>query len=360
MSKDPTTSKQAVIQASPPSRSNIIHVIEHQDLRSHQIAVGNIQLKSCGFYFGVSDLARPTRLDGGPLNKSSIRGQQVSIFHFTLDEKNLAFFSGSQVPCPYRVYIRFFEAWASGEQSEYISPCICSVIFNSSAAQLPDVLQVKCGFKSAQRKCEPVDITALCCPLKAEVNTVEVTWRSNANRNVCMFIQLVCRVTASGLLKRLTQNDVREAQLMQEQIKENLMLGSDSDIVATNLRISLCCPLGAMRMSAPCRANTCTHLQCFDALVYFQMNEQRPSWNCPICDKSARYENLFIDGFFMEIIEKSRGANLVELGRDGEWSPVDSLDDEDEDEDSGDKKPDELNNMNNFAYLNAVTTRADD
>lgn len=54
--------------------------------------------------------------------------------------------------------------------------------------------------------------------------------------------------------------------------------------------------LGKMRLSVPCRAVTCSHLQCFDAALYLQMNEKKPTWICPVCDKKAAYESLIIDG----------------------------------------------------------------
>ena len=50
-------------------------------------------------------------------------------------------------------------------------------------------------------------------------------------------------------------------------------------------------------MTIPARASTCTHLQCFDAPMYLQMNEKKPTWICPVCDKPAEFEKLFIDGF---------------------------------------------------------------
>lgn len=51
-----------------------------------------------------------------------------------------------------------------------------------------------------------------------------------------------------------------------------------------------------MRLTVPCRAVTCCHLQCFDAALYLQMNEKKPTWICPVCDKKAAYESLIIDG----------------------------------------------------------------
>lgn len=52
-----------------------------------------------------------------------------------------------------------------------------------------------------------------------------------------------------------------------------------------------------MRLQIPCRSLTCSHLQCFDATLYIQMNEKKPTWVCPVCDKKAPYEHLIIDGW---------------------------------------------------------------
>jgi hypothetical protein len=73
-------------------------------------------------------------------------------------------------------------------------------------------------------------------------------------------------------------------------------LSDDADVATTSFNVSLVCLLGKMQMTTPCRASTCYHLQYFDAYVYLQMNEQKPAWMCPICDKPALYENLIIDG----------------------------------------------------------------
>jgi len=54
--------------------------------------------------------------------------------------------------------------------------------------------------------------------------------------------------------------------------------------------------LGKMRMTVPCRASTCNHLQCYDAATYLMMNEKKPTWTCPVCDRPADFSKLNIDG----------------------------------------------------------------
>lgn len=65
-----------------------------------------------------------------------------------------------------------------------------------------------------------------------------------------------------------------------------------------------------MRLMIPCRALTCSHLQCFDATLYIQMNEKKPTWVCPVCDKKAPYEHLIIDGLVVQSPAGSRDARL--------------------------------------------------
>lgn len=69
----------------------------------------------------------------------------------------------------------------------------------------------------------------------------------------------------------------------------------DSDIVATSTVMSLKCPLSYMRLRDPCRGNLCNHNQCFDAMSYLQLQQQAPTWLCPICNRLATYESLQID-----------------------------------------------------------------
>jgi len=66
--------------------------------------------------------------------------------------------------------------------------------------------------------------------------------------------------------------------------------------------------LGKIRMKVPCRSVTCDHLQCFDAITYLRMNEKKPTWFCPVCDRRADYSKLIIDGFVVADISSSSSA----------------------------------------------------
>lgn len=69
----------------------------------------------------------------------------------------------------------------------------------------------------------------------------------------------------------------------------------DPDVVAVSQVLSLKCPLSYMRLDVPCRGTQCSHIQCFDATSYLQLQEQGPQWLCPICNKSVPFEQLAVD-----------------------------------------------------------------
>lgn len=61
-------------------------------------------------------------------------------------------------------------------------------------------------------------------------------------------------------------------------------MDDDDDVVATsNVPVSLKDPASMMRMKLPARSSSCKHVQCFDCETFFALNEQVPTWSCPIC-----------------------------------------------------------------------------
>ena len=108
-------------------------------------------------------------------------------------------------------------------------------------------------------------------------------------------------------------------------VKEKLSDG-DTEIATTSCKVSLACPLGKMRMKIPARAATCDHLQCFDAQLYLMMNEKKPKWECPVCQKkNAEPMSLQIDGFFLDLVQSSRlppDEHEININQDASWTPL--------------------------------------
>uniref|UniRef100_A0A8D0CU36 Protein inhibitor of activated STAT, 2 n=1 Tax=Sander lucioperca TaxID=283035 RepID=A0A8D0CU36_SANLU len=147
-------------------------------------------------------------------------------------------------------------------------------------------------------------------------NQISVTWTYS------MSVYLVRQLTSPLLLQRLRMKGIRNPDHSRALIKEKLTADPDSEIATTSLRVSLMCPLGKMRLTVPCRAVTCSHLQCFDAALYLQMNEKKPTWICPVCDKKAAYESLIIDGLFLEILNDCSDVDEIKFQEDGTWCPM--------------------------------------
>ena len=94
----------------------------------------------------------------------------------------------------------------------------------------------------------------------------------------------LCRVTsADQLTAQLKQRQYRSKEEVLAKMQRQAM---DEDIVTGASTLKLTCPLTYMRLATPCRADTCEHIQCFDAQSFYSMNEQSPQWLCPVCNQS--------------------------------------------------------------------------
>lgn len=61
--------------------------------------------------------------------------------------------------------------------------------------------------------------------------------------------------------------------------------------------------LAFTRIVTPIRSRACNHLQCFDATTFLTMNEQTPTWSCPVCHRRIEnWEDLIVDEFFSQML----------------------------------------------------------
>ncbi|EEC07489.1 sumo ligase, putative, partial [Ixodes scapularis] len=210
----------------------------------------------------------------------------------------------------------------SCEQDDIFPHSMC-VKVNSKVCPLPNPIPTNKPGVEPKRPSRPINIVSMCRLSPTVSNHVSVTWLSEYGRAYAIGVYLVRKLTASTLLQRLKATGMRNPDHTRAMIKEKLQHDPDSEIATTSLRGSLICPLGKMRMGIPCRALTCLHLQCFDASLYLQMNEKKPTWICPVCDRPATFTSLVIDGLFMEITMKAPGdCKEVQFHEDGSWSPL--------------------------------------
>ncbi|GAA5876930.1 hypothetical protein JCM3774_000542 [Rhodotorula dairenensis] len=106
----------------------------------------------------------------------------------------------------------------------------------------------------------------------------------------------------------------------EEVIQGIIKLNDDPDVEASAFGLSLKDPLSYARIETPIRSVHCQHIACFDAVTWFEMNEQTPQWMCPICSKTLKVEDMLVDGYFEDILKVcSSAVDSVTVEPDGTW-----------------------------------------
>ncbi|XP_023219375.1 E3 SUMO-protein ligase PIAS2-like isoform X1 [Centruroides sculpturatus] len=284
----------------------------------------DVRLKPLPFYDILAELLKPASLM--PSGNGRFQENNFQFFFTPKQAGDIAMSRdlrpGAKNDYSVQVQLRFCLLETSCEQDDNFPPSIC-VKVNQKMCPLPNPIPTNKPGVEPKRPSRPVNITGLCKLSPTHGNTITVSWASEYGRAYAVAVYLVQRLGSSTLLQRLKASEVRNPDHTKAMIKEKLQHDPDSEIATTSLRGSLICPLGKMRMQIPCRAITCTHLQCFDASLYLQMNEKKPTWICPVCDKPATFKNLVIDGLFMEITTKAPSdCTEVQFHEDGSWTPL--------------------------------------
>ncbi|XP_025916535.1 E3 SUMO-protein ligase PIAS1 isoform X2 [Apteryx rowi] len=222
----------------------------------------DIKLQKLPFYDLLDELIKPTSL----ASDNSQRFRETC-FAFALTPQQVQQISSSMdisgTKCDFtvQVQLRFCLSETSCPQEDHFPPNLC-VKVNGKPCSLPGYLPPTKNGVEPKRPSRPINITSLVRLSTTVPNTIVVSWTAEIGR------------------------------------------------------------LGKMRLTIPCRALTCSHLQCFDATLYIQMNEKKPTWVCPVCDKKAPYEHLIIDGLFMEILKYCTDCDEIQFKEDGSWAPM--------------------------------------
>ncbi|KAF2457074.1 PINIT domain-containing protein, partial [Lineolata rhizophorae] len=170
------------------------------------------------------------------------------------------------------------------------------------------------GLKNKPGSTRPVDITPFIRKHPDFKNEVAVTYALTTQRFE-LSVFSVRKHSIDELVGRITR--IIEKQAV---INEFLKAASDPDIVATSTVMSLKDPVSTVRITVPCRSAVCNHNQCFDASTFLQLQEQAPTWACPICQKTVSFESLAVDEYFKEILqETSTDTSQITIEPDGKW-----------------------------------------
>ncbi|KAM4808129.1 E3 SUMO-protein ligase PIAS2 isoform 1-T1 [Rhinophrynus dorsalis] len=283
----------------------------------------DVHLKSLPFYDVLDVLIKPTSLV-----QNSIQRFQEKFFIFALTPQQVReicisrdYMPGGRRDYSVQVQLRLCLAETSCPQEDNYPSSLCIKV-NGKLLPLPGCAPPPKNGVEQKRPGRPLNITSLVRLSSAVPNQVSISWASEIGKNYSMSVYLVRQLTSAVLLQKLKMKGIRNPDHSRALIKEKLTADPDSEIATTSLRVSLMCPLGKMRLTIPCRAATCTHLQCFDAALYLQMNEKKPTWICPVCDKKAEYESLILDGLFLEILNQCSDVDEIQFQEDGTWCPM--------------------------------------
>ncbi|KAM9446356.1 E3 SUMO-protein ligase PIAS2 isoform 1-T1 [Clarias gariepinus] len=284
----------------------------------------DVQMKSLPFYDVLDVLIKPSSLGASPVQ----RFHQEKYFIFALTPQQVRevcisrdFRPGGRRDYMVQIQLRFCLSETSCPQEDNYPNSLCIKV-NGKLFPLPGYAPPPKNGVEQKRPGRPLNITSLVRLSSAVPNQISVTWAPEIGKTYSMSVYLVRQLTSPLLLQRLRMKGIRNPDHSRALIKEKLTADPDSEIATTSLRVSLMCPLGKMRLTVPCRAVTCSHLQCFDAALYLQMNEKKPTWICPVCDKKAAYESLIIDGLFMEILNDCTDVDEIKFQEDGTWCPM--------------------------------------
>ncbi|XP_065342228.1 E3 SUMO-protein ligase PIAS2 isoform X2 [Cloeon dipterum] len=285
----------------------------------------DVRLKRLPFYEQMCELLKPSTLL--PSNTSTRMHETSFTFHLTPQQATKIAMSYNAITkgeYSIQVQLRFALLETSTEQEDCFPPGVV-VKVNNKPLTLPNPIPSNKPGVEPKRPPRPTNITYLLKLSPTVGNTVTINWAHDYTRNFVAWIGLVQKLSSTDLLNKLKAKGVRPAEFSRGLIKEKLQEDADCEIATTSLRVSLMCPLGKMRMCVPCRPSTCTHLQCFDASLFIQMNERKPTWNCPVCDKPALFDTIVIDGYFQEVLLSPRlplDCNEIQLTSDGSWTII--------------------------------------
>lgn len=199
-------------------------------------------------------------------------------------------------------------------------PYNIAVSVNDRPCKLP-ILNIPTKAGITPWRCNvPIDITQQTDLRNCIQNTLKITWVEEPH-DYTAAVFVAQKLTWSELLVELKKKPFRANDKTKELIKK--LMKTDADMGVDSMFATVKDPLSKTRMELPARGKDCIHLQCFDAIQFLQMNEQKQTWICPLCKKKVAFENIEVDEFFLNILQSpnlSEDCENVILLEDGSWT----------------------------------------
>uniref|UniRef100_A0A8C6WY59 Zinc finger, MIZ-type containing 1a n=1 Tax=Neogobius melanostomus TaxID=47308 RepID=A0A8C6WY59_9GOBI len=171
---------------------------------------------------------------------------------------------------------------------------------------------------------KPLHLKHVCQPGR---NTIQITVTACCCSHLFV-LQLVHRPSVRSVLQGLLKKRLLPAEHCITKIKRNFSsvaasagsttLNGEDGVEQTAIKVSLKCPITFRRIQLPARGHDCKHVQCFDLESYLQLNCERGTWRCPVC-------NIFLLGLNMtSILLSGCSSEFEEVTIDPtcSWRPV--------------------------------------
>uniref|UniRef100_A0AAV2LH04 SP-RING-type domain-containing protein n=1 Tax=Knipowitschia caucasica TaxID=637954 RepID=A0AAV2LH04_KNICA len=163
-------------------------------------------------------------------------------------------------------------------------------------------------------------------------NTIQITVTACCCSHLFV-LQLVHRPSVRSVLQGLLKKRLLPAEHCITKVKRNFSsvaassgagLNGEDGVEQTAIKVSLKCPITFRRIQLPARGHDCKHVQCFDLESYLQLNCERGTWRCPVCNKTALLEGLEVDQYMWGILNAIQNSEFEEVTIDPtcSWRPV--------------------------------------
>lgn len=185
---------------------------------------------------------------------------------------------------------------------------------------------------------KPMDLTDACFGnflSLSQSNKVEIRWQQANSEKYFVSIELIERSTPEEIVQRyrnakLISRESVFAKNFSSALDGELYPGAskeaDEDLTVeqADMQVSVKDPITLARIQVPMRTTKCSHIQCFDALSFFMFNESSPVRQCTVCSKLVLWDELFVDGYFLDMINNiPETCDAVTIHPDGGFEILD-------------------------------------
>ncbi|KAJ3065015.1 SUMO ligase siz1, partial [Podochytrium sp. JEL0797] len=198
------------------------------------------------------------------------------------------------------------------------APNHCGILINGVLVSN----QLYSGIRGKPWTAKPLELNKFLHKIPATQNTIELKFTPlTENRNLLVIVQFASRVEVARIVEEMKTTKIIDKDAIVAERRNKAV--ADADVMTTEEHVSLKDPVTRCRINVPARGNLCRHPQCFDLEYYLQLNQTHPTWSCPVCSKLAPINEVFVDGYFLELLQTAALDSEIEsaeIAMDGTWT----------------------------------------